>query len=180
VRITWEPLTLEEVTKIFTAAQAHLRLSVGYLATVVILQRERPVRPTLRCASVGCTSRRARPPRLERVEPATVAAAPDAELVLHGTNLAGPDVRVVFAGAEPVAPRPGATDQRLVRAPAGHAAGRARRGLRTPGARPRHEPRAALRRGEQRARFLLLPVATVVAHATEPDAGRGGIGCGWS
>lgn len=55
VRLTPLPLSLEEITKLWTAAQAPYRLSVAFEATVILIDSHRPTRsalPVLRRGSV--------------------------------------------------------------------------------------------------------------------------------
>jgi hypothetical protein len=47
VRLTWQPLSLEDLSKIWTGSQSHFRMSVAYEASVVLIdsKRESPAGP---------------------------------------------------------------------------------------------------------------------------------------
>lgn len=47
IKIVPEPLTTEELSKLWTAAQSHYRPTAAYLATVVLIGSDKPTRPTL-------------------------------------------------------------------------------------------------------------------------------------
>jgi hypothetical protein len=119
VKITLEPLSLEDITKVWTALSLRYRLSAAYLVTVVQIESRRsrtfprpvgqppsPVPPlpgsppvpgpmvhviTIRTPSI--TEVRVRPQGLTTVRPFPYAAIGDT-LIVRGYNLAGGDVRV--------------------------------------------------------------------------------------
>ena len=115
-RLGLEPLTLEDVTKVWTALALRYRLSAAYVVNVVQIESRRPRRSRGRSASRSrrscrrcrpsavtrpngytCSrSRRRRSPRSRCAAPATTDEQPfpyaaiGDDLVLRGTSLAGP------------------------------------------------------------------------------------------
>lgn len=113
VKLTPLPMTQEEHFKLWSTFQTAYRLSVGYEASVVMV--ERPLRagaalPVRRPAIVAVGVRR---PQIESVTPLTVPL--NGTLTLGGRDLAGDDVRVVFASGE-TAPAP-VTDTKITVVP---------------------------------------------------------------
>jgi hypothetical protein len=47
IRITPQPLNIDEISKLWTALTAHYRLSASYLATAVLIESRRPIKPSL-------------------------------------------------------------------------------------------------------------------------------------
>ena len=122
IRLSLEPLTLEDVTKVWTALALRYRLSAAYLVNVVQIESRRqrafprPVgQPTSSTAAPLASDPPAPGPWIyamtiqaptisevrvrrqgETVEQPFPYARIDDTLVLHGTSLAGPETRVVF------------------------------------------------------------------------------------
>jgi len=126
VRITPQPLSLDELSKIWTGFQTGSRLSMSYEVSVVLIESRRPRRAALPVLRRGPEDRGAaidlgpypalteirRPPRArpgfqlgDRVE-------------LHGMNLLGETVAARFVHGDgdelTLAPLPGSTDTRLL------------------------------------------------------------------
>jgi hypothetical protein len=122
VKLTIEPLSLEDITKVWTALTLRYRLSTAYVASVVRIESRRPRRfprpvgqpastttpplpgdppgpgPTVHVLTIqtptitGVTVRR--PGQVDE-QPFPYARIGDT-LVLHGTSLSGPDTTVAF------------------------------------------------------------------------------------
>lgn len=121
VNVTFEPLTLEDLSKIWTATSSPFRLAVGYLVTVVQLESTLPRRiakPVLEPPTGGPRIRalpmdrpviaflsvlRRRPDTTERDEQAVPYVRIGEELVVNGSHLdAG--ARVLFDDVDVTAP----------------------------------------------------------------------------
>lgn len=101
VRITLEPLDTEEMSRLWSAIQAHYRPTAAYHASVVLLTSERPARSALPVLSRGVVVQPGTGPPL----PALFEARPAADQVaarlgttvrLAGAHLAGTGVAVDF------------------------------------------------------------------------------------
>ncbi|HET8683135.1 MAG TPA: DUF4255 domain-containing protein [Micromonosporaceae bacterium] len=113
LRVTWEPMDTEEMSRIWSAMQAHYRPSVGYQVSVVLIEATRPATAPLPVLSRGevdlATGRDAGvlvTPSLVPPFPAVEAVeAPGGKeavelgdtLTLRGHHLDGTGVRVRFA-----------------------------------------------------------------------------------
>ena len=135
VRITNQPLTLDEMSKLWTTFQTQYRISTAYQVSVLLIESRRPIRTPSPVATrgpddVGPTSV---PdivppvPTLDGVVPAVVPAG--GGIVLTGHHLDGGDVRLRFthrALADPVIVGPpidGDAHERRAAAPAALPAG---------------------------------------------------------
>jgi hypothetical protein len=117
VRITLQPLTLDEMSKLWSPFQTQYRLSVAYQVSVVLIESTRPLRSPLPVLTRGPSDRgvvtmTGALPALEEVrvpfsgqfgesdDVRLARALPSAqlgdELALLGQNLAGGSVRVLF------------------------------------------------------------------------------------
>lgn len=120
VRITNQPMSLEETSKLWTTFQTHYRISAAYEVSVVLIESRRPngAAPPVVIRGVGDVGVTARPnlllpfPTLEEVTPATVAAG--GMITFAGHDLGGSTIRLRIthrALADPVltpaAPAPG-------------------------------------------------------------------------
>jgi uncharacterized protein DUF4255/IPT/TIG domain-containing protein len=123
VRITHHPLTLDEITKLWTCLQTPHRLSACYQASVVLLDSELPVRaplPVLRRGArdggiVTQADMLSSFPLLGEVQPAAPAQLGD-RVTLTGHNLSGDTVAVRIRRDEVAIEflvDPGPSDQRL-------------------------------------------------------------------
>jgi hypothetical protein len=96
VKLTPEPLNLDDLSKLWSAFQTGLRLSTAYQASLVLIERPAPHRsgPPVRQADVyAFTYDR---PRIDSVEPAFATAG--AELTIRGSNLQRGTVKVKVSG----------------------------------------------------------------------------------
>jgi hypothetical protein len=123
VRITLQPLSLDELSKLWTGLQTQYRLSVGYEATVVLIDSAQHTRSPLPVLTrgVGSQSGLIAPfPALDEVLPqgGQPSARLGETLGLGGHHLDGTNVGVVFnhpswSAPVEVPPQPGGTDTRL-------------------------------------------------------------------
>lgn len=56
IRITPEPFSIDDMSKVWTAFQTHYRTSVGYMVSVVLIEREQPIRTPLPVLSRGAVN----------------------------------------------------------------------------------------------------------------------------
>lgn len=118
VRLTPHPLNTEEMSRLWTAMQAHYRPTAAYQASVVLIESRRPARAALPVAS---DRRRIYvvPFRFPYIESAASAAGPLAPvsvgsiLVLRGRDLQGDDTRVNLDGIEITPPASAVAPDRI-------------------------------------------------------------------
>ncbi|MBT2442709.1 DUF4255 domain-containing protein [Streptomyces sp. ISL-36] len=93
VRLTPTTMSSEEVSKLWSALQAHYRPSATYTAHVVVIDSKRPRRPALPVAGLAASStvRPQLPPVLDAVmnSGAGGVITPDSTIVLRGRGLGG-------------------------------------------------------------------------------------------
>ncbi len=122
IRITPEPISLDEMSRLWAGIQSHYRLSTAYLATAVLIERRRSYRsapPVVRRNLAVRASRRA-----EILSVSPQLALPGATLTVHGRNLRADIVRAQFSTGPVIVPLANVTPERLtVAAPAGLLAG---------------------------------------------------------
>lgn len=101
VHVTPQPLTVEELSKLWSTFQTPLRISAAYQACIVLIESTLPARAALPVLTRGKDDRgptavAASRPEIERIEfpGGTLAAAPEGTLVLRGHDLAGEPARV--------------------------------------------------------------------------------------
>ncbi|HWT23868.1 MAG TPA: DUF4255 domain-containing protein [Solirubrobacteraceae bacterium] len=112
IKLAPEPLSDEELFRMWSVFGAEYRISVGYLASVVLVERphRRRSAPPVRAAGVAVAPLRR--PLLDELEPAPVTTA--APLVLAGERLGGPGVVVRLNGSVDVSPAPAdVSDERI-------------------------------------------------------------------
>ena len=141
VKITPQNLTLDDMSKLWTAMQTHYRTTVGYMVSVVLIERDQPKRTPLPVLSRGrfdpATGRDEGvfvQPELTPATPMLTRVAPPADrpamrlgdvLALHGHHLNHGDARVRFTEVESglaieLAPQAASSPTRLaVQLPAG-------------------------------------------------------------
>jgi hypothetical protein len=102
IKLTPERLTDEELFRMWTVFGTQYRISVGYMASVVLLERRKTVRraPPVRAAQVVAVPLRV--PVIEAIDPAPVHA-PDT-IVITGRSLAADQVTVRFHGLDVAVP----------------------------------------------------------------------------
>jgi hypothetical protein len=111
VRFSQQPLSLEEVSKLWTALQTQYRLSTTYLATVVLIDSQQPTKTPLPVLArgkgdLGVFSVPSPPPELSDIVPA--GSLPSVQLgmdvTLTGDNLTGGGITARFANPLLAAP----------------------------------------------------------------------------
>ena len=128
VRITLQPLSLEEISKLWTGFQTQYRLSVAYAVSVVLLESTRAVKTpvpvlTRGKGDSGVASQGSLIPPFPGLDAVTppqqqVSAKLGDLMILTGHHLSGTNIGIVFqhplwSAAIELAPEPGATDARL-------------------------------------------------------------------
>jgi hypothetical protein len=98
VKLTQRAQTPEDMSRIWTALNQAYRLSVAYDASVVLIERSRPVAVAPPVRSVGVYARPIARPVIESVTPQSVTV--DDTLVIGGRNLAADGARVRFASGD--------------------------------------------------------------------------------
>lgn len=128
VRITWQPLSLEDISKLWMGFATQYRLSVGYDVSVTLIDSTQPVSAPLPVLKVGPTGKG--PFALASIVPPnptlTCVTPPNRQtsarlgdiLTITGLNLAGTNISVVFdhplwSATVAVAPNPGATASQI-------------------------------------------------------------------
>jgi Pvc16 N-terminal domain len=111
VRFSPQPLSLEEISKLWTALQTQYRLSTTYLATVVLIDSQQPAKTPLPVLArgkgdLGVFSTTSPSPELSDVVPA--GALPSVQLgtdvTLEGDNLVGSGITASFTNPLLAAP----------------------------------------------------------------------------
>lgn len=105
VKLTPQPLTAEEINRLWTAFQAHYRATASYLASVVLIRRQRPTRVSLPVQSRNILVQPMEQPVIEDVIPGMVAVGE--ALTVRGRHFAGElasDTTVTFDGAMSTVP----------------------------------------------------------------------------
>lgn len=106
VKISPQPLSLEEITKLWSSFfQTHYRISAAYQATVVLLESKQEPKPTLPVRERLLYVLPFRQPVIDKVEPQIVERTSDAKLTIIGRNLTAERVAVQFGGLEPTIPQ---------------------------------------------------------------------------
>lgn len=123
VRITLQPLSLEELSKLWTGLQTQYRLSVAYEATVVLIDSAQTIRTPLPVLTRGVRSQSSLIPPFPALEEVLAQGGqPSARLgktlSVGGHHLDGTNVGVIFnhplwSAPVEVPPQPGGTDTRL-------------------------------------------------------------------
>ena len=118
VKITPDPLSVEDLSKLWSAFQAnHFRLTAGYMASVVVLQSRKSTRASL---PVIASHLRVMPLQRPHITEVVSAAPPPADpritgtstIVVNGTGLRGDITRVQLGDATVTIAAP--TDTRIV------------------------------------------------------------------
>ena len=113
VKITPDPLSVEDLSKLWSAFQAnHFRLTAGYMASVVVLQSRKSTRASL---PVMASHLRVLPLQRPRIDEVVSAAAPPADpritrtstIVINGSGLKGDITRVQIGEATVTVADPG-------------------------------------------------------------------------
>ncbi len=96
IKITPEPLSTEDLSKLWTSFGGKFRPSVAYEATVVLIDSTEPYQSALPVLSRNISLNQFNEPTITAVTPLYLAWSAGATLTLAGTNLAGPGTVVVF------------------------------------------------------------------------------------
>ncbi len=122
IRITPEPIGLDDMWKLWSGMQTHYRLSAAYVATVVLIERRRSFRTARPAMTRNVVVRAARRPVILGIEPQLIP--PAGALTVRGEHLRADDVQARFASGVVPIPRANVRDDRLtVSAPPGLLAG---------------------------------------------------------
>jgi hypothetical protein len=98
VRICPEPMSLEEVSKLWTTFQdTSYRLSTAYQASIVLIERPHPTASAPPVHRPGIVVVPIRRPVIAEIVPVT--AVPGRQVEVRGRNLRAPDLEVLFGGA---------------------------------------------------------------------------------
>ena len=104
IKVTPEPLSTEDLSKLWTAFGGKFRPSAGYEATVVLIESTAAVQAALPVLSRNLSVLQLLQPSITAVTPLHLPWAATLSLTLTGTNLTGPGVAVVFDN-NPAAPQ---------------------------------------------------------------------------
>jgi hypothetical protein len=96
VKLTLEPFSTEDLFKLWSAFQTGYRLSVGYEASLVLIERRAPRRSQPPPREAHLTAIPLSRPRVERVEPPQTTAGQTVDVI--GSALAGGEVHVRIDG----------------------------------------------------------------------------------
>jgi hypothetical protein len=98
VKLTPQPQTPEDVSRMWTALNQTYRLSVSYEASVVLIERRRPAKTAPPVRSTGIYVLPLDRPVIESLAPLSLSV--DDSLLIGGRNLASPEARVRFASGD--------------------------------------------------------------------------------
>ena len=104
IKVTPEPLTTEDLSKLWTAFGGKFRPSAGFEATVVLIESTAPVQAALPVLSRNLSVLQFLQPSITAVSPMYLPWASSLSVTLTGMNLAGQGVAVVFDN-NPAAPQ---------------------------------------------------------------------------
>lgn len=106
VKLSLQPLTLEEITKLWTSFfQINYRISVAYEATVVLIDALQEPKAALPVTERLLTVVPFQKPMIEEVDPQILGYNSTAEITIKGLNLKSGGVFVLF-GSTPATPQP--------------------------------------------------------------------------
>jgi hypothetical protein len=115
IRITPEPMGVEEMFKLWSGMQTKYRLSTGYMATAVIIERRRSFRSGPPVLTRNVSVRAGRRPAIHAIDPQIIT--PGAPLLVRGQFLRSDDVRVRFPSGLVNVPLVDVRDDRLTVTP---------------------------------------------------------------
>jgi hypothetical protein len=96
IKVAPEPLTTDDLAKLWTAFGGKFRLSAGFQATVVLIESTATVQPALPVLSSNLSVLQLRQPVIAAVAPLHLPWASTLSLTLTGANLTGQGMAVVF------------------------------------------------------------------------------------
>jgi len=108
IKITPEPLSTEEISKIWTAFQTHYRATAAYSVSVVLIESRGSTRPALRVRGRNVYAKTLSRPSISSVVSSVADDAPilvDDTILVRGARLAG-DVTIVRVAGTSVTPAP--------------------------------------------------------------------------
>ncbi len=105
IKLTPHTMDSEEISRLWTAFQSHYRPSAAYVASVVLIESDRPVRPTLPVLQSNLAVNTIRHPTIDRVT-ATAGALilPQSTVELDGSGYSSAALPIVQVDAVDVAP----------------------------------------------------------------------------
>jgi hypothetical protein len=104
IKVTPEPLTTEDLSKLWTAFGGKFRPTAGYEATVVLIESKATVQAAAPVLTRNLSVLQLRQPNVAEVAPLHVPWASSLSVTLSGANLTGAGTLVVFDG-NPGAPQ---------------------------------------------------------------------------
>jgi hypothetical protein len=107
IKITPQPLSLEEITKLSSSFfENRYRLSIAYLATVVLLHSQGNTRATLPVKKPAIYAIPFKQPLIQKIEPQVLEWSNNARITVMGKNLKPDKIVVVRIGQVEVPPQP--------------------------------------------------------------------------
>lgn len=103
LRITPQAMSGEEVSKLWSALQARYRPTLGFRVTTVIIDSEARASTPLPTTRAGIHATPLRRPEIARIEAASGPRdpiIPGTTVVIHGTQLAAPELRLTVGNAD--------------------------------------------------------------------------------
>ena len=102
VKLSFQPLSLDELAKIWTSFfQTNFRTSVAYHATVILLDSKQSVKSMIPVEDRLVYVSQSKRPMIVRIEPQVVEWAPKIKIGIVGRNLKADLVKVQFDNGEP-------------------------------------------------------------------------------
>jgi hypothetical protein len=177
IKITPEPLSTEEIARLWTAFQSHYRATAAYLASVVLIESKASTRPALRVRSRNVYARTLRTPSIATVvsssgDDAAIGAADT--ILIRGERLRGDVTRVRLAGVTFEPPAADVTDTEITVSLAGRPLAAGLQSVQVLHEIGMGTPEVAHRAIESNvAAFVLAPTITSAIGTTLSSAGPG-------
>jgi hypothetical protein len=97
VKISFQPLSLDEMTKLWSSFfQTNYRISIPYQATVILLESKQESRPVLPVRDRVVHVFQFKQPLIDKLEPQVIGASEDTQLLIVGRNLKADKVIIKF------------------------------------------------------------------------------------
>jgi hypothetical protein len=100
IRITPKPLTIDELSKLWTTMQTPYRITAAYHVSVVLIESTRPAKAPLPVREYNILAIPSPRPVIDTVTPQVVA--PGDKLTIQGQNLKGAKTKISFAPLQPM------------------------------------------------------------------------------
>jgi len=113
IKVCPQQLNTEELSKLWTAFQAHYRPSAAYQVSVMLIERKRPTRVALPVREPKLVVQPLAQPAIHAVEPQMLVFAAGAQFVVRGADLRADDT-IVRIGGQAATPTADGNDERLV------------------------------------------------------------------